>query len=58
MVVFGYVYNYVFIIMMNFFKNLFCINGMIIDSCDIVFEEIVLVGNIKYNVKLICVVEG
>lgn len=54
----GYVYNYVSIIMTNSSKDSFCINGRIIDSRDIVFEEIVSAGNIKYNVKSIRVVEG
>lgn len=44
--------------MKYFFKYFFCINGMVINIIDIVFEENLLVGNVMYNVRLICVVEG
>lgn len=42
----------------EFFLNFFWINSIVINICDIVFEENVLVGNIIYNVRIIWVVEG
>lgn len=39
-------------------KDLLFINGIYINVSDIVFEENVLDGNVIYNVRLICVVEG
>lgn len=54
----GYVHNYVSIIMTNSSRDSFRINGTIIDSRDIVFEENVSAGNVKYNVRSIRVVEG
>lgn len=54
----GYVHNYVSIIMTNSSRDSFRINGTIIDSSDIVFEENVSAGNVEYNVRSIRVVEG
>lgn len=42
----------------EFLKDLICINSMVINLCSIVFEGNVLVGKIKYSVRLIWVVEG
>lgn len=42
----------------EFFLNFFWINSIVINICDIVFEENVLVGNVIYNVRIIWVVEG
>lgn len=55
---FGYDYNYVFIMMKYFLKDLLCINSLVINMGDVVFEENVLNGNVMYNVWLICVVVG
>lgn len=54
----GYVHNYVSIIMTNSSRDSFRINGTIINSRNIVFEENVSAGNVKYNVRSIRVVEG
>lgn len=49
-VFFGYDYNYVFIMMKYFLKDLLCINSIVINVGDVVFEENVLYGNVMYNV--------
>lgn len=55
---YGYDHNYVSIIINIASKDSFRINGTIIDSRNIVFEENVSAGNLTYNVRSIRVVEG
>lgn len=57
-VILGYDYNYFFIMIENLFKDLFCVNSLVVEISDIVFEDNVLVCNILYNVRIICVIEG
>lgn len=54
----GYDHNYVSIMMKYSSKYSFRINGTVINTNDIVFEENVSAGNVRYNVRSIRVVEG
>lgn len=54
----GYTHNYVSIMITNSSKDSFRINGTMIKTRDIVFEENVSTGNVTYNVKSIRVAEG
>ncbi|XP_052694955.1 IgGFc-binding protein-like isoform X2 [Crassostrea angulata] len=54
----GYDHNYVSIMMKYSSKYFFRINGTVINTSDIVFEENLSVGNATYNVRSIRVEEG
>lgn len=54
----GYDFDYVSIIIKHSFKNSFRINGTVITTADIVFEEDVKAGNLTYNVRTIKVLSG
>lgn len=55
---FGYVNNYVSIMIKNSLKDSFRINKTIINTGDVVFEENVSASNDIYNVRIIRVTEG
>lgn len=54
----GYDYNYVSIMIRESSKDVFRVNGTVIEISDIVFEENVSVRNITYSVRSIRVAEG
>lgn len=54
----GYDFDYVSIMIKHSFKNSFRINGTVITTADIVFEEDVTAGNLTYNVRTIKVPSG
>lgn len=54
----GYDFDYVSIMIKHSFKNSFRINGTVITTADIVFEEDVKAGNLTYNVRTIKVPSG
>lgn len=54
----GYDFDYVSIMIKHSFKNSFRINGTVITTADIVFEEDVEAGNLTYNVRTIKVPSG
>lgn len=54
----GYDRNYVSIMIKDGSQDSFCLNNMLINTSDIVFQKNVPVGNVIYNVKTIRVVEG
>lgn len=54
----GYDFDYVSIMIKHSFKDSFRINGIMIKAADIVFEEDVAAGNLRYNVRTIRVSAG
>lgn len=54
----GYDFDYVSIMIKHSSKDSFRINGTVITTADIVFEEDVPVGNLTYNVRTIHVPAG
>lgn len=54
----GYDRNYVTIMIKDGSQDSFCLNNILINTIDIVFQKNVYVGKVIYNVKTIHVVEG